>query len=241
MMQMKLNKQFVLAIFEDPRTPYFAVVNDILAFATIASIFAIILETVPSLSSYESTFFLIEWVTVSLFALEYLLRLWASKHRHHYAFSFFGAVDLIAILPTLLGLGNLTYFKSARVVRIIRFLRIIRLSRISRLHIKNAEETLGVYGFNILLYAAVLSCVALAFGVTLHMLDTGDGRYWSIPEGMLWTLTVFLGGLPTPIPPGAFGITIFVFAKFCGLALFGLLVGVVGKLFNEWVLGKGNG
>lgn len=225
-------------MFEDPRARYFSTVNDILAGATIISIFAIILETVPSLYAYVSIFHAIEVITVILFATEYGLRLWASKSRLAYAGSFFGIVDLVAILPTLIGLGNLTFLKSARTVRIIRFLRLVRLSKLSRVQAKDAEETLGIFGFTIALYIVTLLFAMLIFGVALHMLDNADGRYWSVPAGMYWTFSVFLGGLPAPIPPGTLGTTIFVLAKFCGMALFGLLVGIVGKLFNDWILGK---
>lgn len=235
---MKVTKKFILAVFEDPREKYFSYVNDILALATVVSIFAIILETVPALGEYRATFLLIEWVTVLLFSIEYVLRLWVSKNKKEYACSFFGIIDLVAILPTIVGLGNLTFLKSARVVRIIRFLRILRLSKLTRIKVKDAEETLGIFGFNILLYAAVLLFVMLIFGVILHIFSTGGGNYWSIPAGMYWTFAVFLGGLPAPIPPGAFGTVIFILAKFCGMALFGLLIGVVGKLFNEWILGR---
>lgn len=236
---MKLSKKFVLSVFEDPQAPYFSVVNDVLGLATIVSIFAIILETVPTLALHRETFILIEWVTVTLFIAEYLLRLWAVKNRKAYACSFFGIIDLLAILPTLVGLGNLTFLKSARTVRILRFLRLVRLSRLSHLKVKDAEETLGIFGFTIVLYATTLLFVMLIFGVVLHTLGTSNENYWSIPSGMYWTFAVFLGGLPVPIPPGIFGTTIFIFAKFCGMALFGLLVGVVGKIFNEWILGKG--
>lgn len=231
-------KKKVLAIFEDSRSPYFGVTNDILAIATIVSILAIVLETVPSLYVYDTYFLAIEWITVILFTVEYSLRLWASKVRSDYAFSFFGLIDLISILPTLLGLGNLTFLKSARIVRIIRFLRLVRLSKLSRIKVSDAEETMGIFGFNIALYAATLLFVTLVFGVLLHIFDTTDGRYWSIPAAMFWTFSVFLGGLPTPIPPGTLGTMIFIGAKFCGMALFGLLVGVVGKIFNDLILGK---
>ncbi len=236
---MKVSRSFVLQVFENPQSKYFSLVNDTLALATIISIFAIVLETVPSLRAHTTTLLFIEWCTVILFSLEYVVRLWANKRRKDYALSFFGIIDLVAILPTLLGLGNLTFLKSARIVRIIRFLRLIRLSKLSRIKVKDAEETLGIFGFNILLYAATLIFVMLVFGVSLHLFDTADGRYWSIPTGMYWTFSVFLGGLPAPIPPGTTGTVIFIFAKFCGMALFGLLVGIVGKLFNQWILGKG--
>lgn len=235
---MKINKQGVLAIFENPQSKYFGFVNDVLAIATIVSILTIVLETVPSLSVYQPYFFAIEWITVILFSAEYVLRLWSNRSRSQYAFSFFGIIDLLAILPTLIGLGNLTFLKSARIVRIIRFLRLVRLSKLSRIKVDDAEETMGIFGFNIALYAVTLLFVTLLFGVILHIFDVSDGRYWSIPAAMFWTFSVFLGGLPTPIPPGTLGTVIFIGAKFCGMALFGLLVGVVGKIFNDLILGR---
>jgi len=234
---LKTKKQKILAIFEDPKSSHFGLVNDTLAAATIVSIVAIVLETVPALEKYTFYFLLIEWLTVILFTTEYISRLWASKSRASYAFSFFGLVDLVAILPTLLGLGNLAFLKSARIIRIIRFLRLVRLAKLSRIDTKDAEETLGVFGFNVAIYAVILLFLMLIFGVILHIF--GTGQYWSIPEAMLWTLVVFMGGLPFTVPEGTFGMTLVVLAKFCGMALFGLLIGVVGKIFNEFVLGKG--
>jgi voltage-gated potassium channel len=235
---MKTTKQIINTTFEDPRSRYFSLVNDVLAFATMISILVLVVETVPSFFKYKAMFNIVEWATVSLFTAEYILRIWATKKKRAYIFSFFGITDLIAIIPTFLGLANLTFLKSARVVRIIRFLRLVRLSKLSHIKVKDSEETLGIFGFNILLYAATLIFTVLLFGVMLHVLDTADGRYWSIPAGMYWTFSVFLGGLPAPIPPGILGTTIFIFAKFCGMALFGLLVGIIGKIFNEWILGK---
>ncbi len=235
---MFISKRDTRDIFENPRSKYFSVVNDIFAFATILSIFAIILETVLSLAHYKVLFMVIEWTTVMLFLAEYLLRFWSAKRRAGYALSFFGVVDLVAILPTFLGVGDLTFLKSARVVRIIRFLRLVRLTKLTRLHVKDAEETVGIFGFNIMLYAATLLFVMIVFGVLLHVYESG-GRYWSIPEGMYWTFSVFLGGLPAPIPASTSGTVIFILAKFSGMALFGLLVGIVGKIFNELILGKG--
>ena len=227
-------------MFEDPRAPHFAAVNDGLAFVTVISIFAIILETVPSLYRFHDLFLVIEWATVLLFSAEYLLRLWASKSRREYAGSIFGVIDLVSILPSFIGLGNLTFLKSARVIRIIRFLRLIRLTKLTRqVHMKDVEETIGVFGLNIALYAVTLLLTLIFFGVLLHALDTADGRYWSIPSGMYWAFAVFLGGLPAPIPPGTTGTVIFILAKFIGMALFGLLIGVVGKIFNQLILGKG--
>ena len=235
---MKLQKQKIRKIFDDPSARYFSVVNDVLSLATIVSILAIVLETVPSLGKYETMFLTIEWVGVILFSLEYIFRLWSAQKPAAYALSLYGVIDLVAILPTLMGLGNLSFLKSARIVRIIRFLRLARLTKLSRVDMKDAEETIGIFGFNIALYATTLIFVMLALGVMLHISFVDDGDYWSIPKGMFWALSVFLGGLPVVVPEGMLGTTLFVVAKFSGMALFGLLVGVVGKIFNQWILGK---
>ncbi|MCR4286003.1 MAG: ion transporter [Candidatus Kaiserbacteria bacterium] len=235
---MKLSKKTVLTIFENPKSPYFSITNDVLAVATIVSVFTIVLETVPSLSIYSFWFHIIDWTAVTLFTLEYCMRLWSARKRSSYAFSFFGVIDLLAILPTFIGLGNLMFLKSARVIRIIRFLRIVRLTKLSHLNIENAEETLGIFGFNIALYACALLLAFLSVGALLHIFVTSDGQYWSVPAGMYWTFSLFIGGLPAPIPPGTAGTIVFIIAKFLGMALFGLLIGVIGKIFNQLILGK---
>ena len=235
---MSFSKQSVRKVFDDPRSKYFSLVNDILSLATIISILSIVIETVPSLSEYDHVFLFIEWGAVALFTLEYVFRFWSVKKKSDYALSMFGIIDLVAILPTFLGLGNFSFLKSARVVRIIRFLRLARLSKLSRASTKDMEETLGIFGFNIALYAVTLIFIMLILGVSLHIFISGDNLYWSIPAGMFWAFSVFLGGLPAPIPAGSAGTAIFIITKFCGMALFGLLVGVISKMFNQWILGR---
>lgn len=235
---MIFSKPAVRKIFDNPKDKYFSLINDVLSLATIVSIVVIVLETVPTLVQYSALFILVEWVAVTLFTLEYLGRLWSAKKPGSYAFSFFGIIDLVAILPSLLGLGNLSFLKSARIVRIIRFLRLARLSKLSRVDLKDAEETMGIFGFNIALYTTTLVFVMLLLGVALHIISEDSSLYSSIPTGMFWAFSVFLGGLPAPVPPGGAGLWLFIITKFCGMALFGLLVGVVGKLFNQWILGK---
>ncbi len=235
---MYITKSSIRNVFDNPQSPYFSLVNDTLSLATIISILAIVLETVPHFSPYEQWFLYIEWSAVFLFSLEYIFRLWSSEKRAGYALSFFGLIDLIAIIPTIFSLGNLSFLKSARAVRIIRFLRLARLTKLSHAKVDDAEETMGIFGFNIMLYATTLTFVMLLLGVILHLFILEEGVYWSIPAGMYWAFSVFLGGLPAPIPPGAYGTAIFILTKFCGMALFGLLIGVIGKMFNQIILGK---
>ena len=232
-------KKRVFAALEDLHNPYFSLINDVFAIATVVSVVVIVIETIPSLSRYQDLFLFIEWLTVGLFTVEYCVRWWVTEPKRSYYLSFFGIIDLIAILPTFIGLGNFTFLKSARVIRIIRFLRIVRLSKLARIRTKDAEETFGILGLNSAIYVFALLFVMLLIGVLLHVFISTESNYWSIPKGMYWAFAVFLGGLPAPIPPGSSGTAIFIFAKFCGMALFGLLIGIIGKIFNSWVLGDG--
>lgn len=225
---------------DNPKAKYFGVINDFLSLLTIVSILAIVLETVPDFSNYEKWFLVVEWVAVFFFGLEYIARIWSAKKPLAYVFSFFGVVDLVAILPSILGLGNLSFLKSARVIRIIRFLRLVRISKLAKAEIGNIEETLGAFGVTIAVYTVAVVSVLLMLGVSLHLLLPG-GQYWSVPGGMYWAFAVFLGGLPAEIPPGKIGLVIFIIAKFLGMALFGLLIGVTGKIFNEILLGRVKG
>ena len=217
---------------------YFAV-NDVLAVVTIISIMAVVLETMSSLSAYETWFLVIEWVAVIIFSLEYIGRLVVTKPRRKYTFSFYGIIDLVAILPTLLGLGNLTFLKSARALRIIRLLRILRLAKITRgTREKNIEDSFGVYGFNVLIYGATLLFSLIITGTLIYLVEPTTKAFADIPSGMWWSFKVFMGGMPVVTPETTWGDGVYVFTRFVGLLLLGLLVGVVGNIFRLLLLKK---
>src|SRR5690606_13061843 len=71
--------------------------------AILASVLAVMLESVPTIrASYGATLRVVEWTFTGLFTLEYLLRLVTARKRRRYVLSFFGIVDLAAILPAYL-------------------------------------------------------------------------------------------------------------------------------------------
>ena len=74
----------------------------ILTWMIVVSVATVILETVGNLSiNYRRVFNFAEWVFTILFTIEYIFRLYSAKNRWKYAISFFGLVDLLAILPCL--------------------------------------------------------------------------------------------------------------------------------------------
>ncbi len=213
-------------------------VNDFFALLTIISIVAVVLETVPSLEQHSQTFLIIEWVAVLLFTVEYIGRTVASKPAWKYPTSFFGYIDLVAILPTFLGLGNFTFLKSARALRIIRLLRMLRLAKVTRSNVTD-ENSMSVLSLNVLIYFVTLTFALLVTGTAMYLVEPTTAAFVSIPAGMWWSLKVFMAGIPVVEPVTALGEFFFVLTRFVGLLLLGLLIGVVGNVFRVVLMGRG--
>jgi voltage-gated potassium channel len=223
--------------FSKPETKIFHLVQDFFALLTVVSIISLVLETVPALSGYSQTFVIIEWVAVSLFTVEYACRLYVSKPTLQYSFSFFGIIDLVAIVPTFLGLGNFTFLKSARALRIIRLLRMLRLAKITRSGLVD-EENMSILSLNVLIYFVTLLFALLLTGTAMYLVEPGSEVFVSIPAGMWWSLKVFMAGIPVTEPVTQLGEFFFVLTRFVGLLLLGLLVGVVGNVFRVFLGSK---
>lgn len=225
---------FLERCLQPSATRAYTITSDVLAIATIISIIALILETVPALAPYGHWLLLIELIAVAIFSAEYLGRLFISRPRHRYPLSFFGIIDLVSILPTVLGLGNWTFLKSARAIRIIRLLRMLRLAKLAR-QAGDVEESFGVFGHNVLIYGATLTFALIVVGTAIYLAEPSTAAFVSIPAGMWWALQVFLGGIPVSTPETAAGEVVYVFGRFIGLLLLGLLVGVIGNLFRVYL------
>ncbi len=229
-------KALLKRVLTDPTHKQYFIVHDFLAFLTIVSIVAIVLETVPSLQKYHSFFVFAEWTAVVFFSAEYISRILITKPVQKYAFSFFGIIDLISIVPTFLGIGNLTFLKSARALRIMRLLRLMRLAKLGRQGV-NDEDGLGVISLNIIIYAATLLISLLVVGTAMYLVEFGNEKFSSIPSSMWWSLKVFLGSIAVAQPASVLGEIFYVVARFVGMLLLGLLVGVVGNIFRSVMFG----
>jgi voltage-gated potassium channel len=230
-------------IFYDFHDRGFIIVNDILAFFTIASVIAIVLETIPTFSPYLFWIKLVEYVSVGIFSIEYVVRLYAATHPLKYALSFFGIIDLISILPTYFGLGNFTPLKSARMLRVLRFLRLVRFTKIARLeievHRKDIEDHASIYRFNIVIYFFTLFFSVLILGSMMSTLEIQHSILGQTTESMLWVFTVLVGAPVTHATPETLGgIFLGIITRFTGLIMLGFLVHIVGDVFQSVLFGE---
>ncbi len=225
------------ALLQPNNTLYF-LVSDFLAVCTVVSIISIVLETVPSLEEYQKVFTIIEYTAVFIFTAEYAARLYIHKPKRSYVFSFFGMIDLLSIIPSFVGVGNFTFLKSARAIRLIRLLRMIRLAKLSHTHRRDPEETLSVFALNVAIYITLLLFALLCMGTFMYLAEEQVGTIMSIPAGMWWSFKVFMGGIPVDTPLTMMGSILYVFARFVGFLLLGVLLGVVGNIFRTLLLSK---
>ena len=96
------------------------------------SVVVVMVESIPTLNpELRRVLYIVEWSFTILFTLEYILRLYVSLKRLRYARSFFGVVDLLAILPTYLDLllPGAHYLALLRVLRVLRIFRVLKLAK----------------------------------------------------------------------------------------------------------------
>ena len=127
---MKSSRNRLHEIIFEADTPAGKAFDVALLWLIVLSVLTVVAESVPEWgATYRREFELIEWGFTVLFTLEYVLRLAVVKKPWHYARSFFGLVDLLAILPTFIALivpGS----SSLRIIRILRVLRVFRVLKL---------------------------------------------------------------------------------------------------------------
>jgi voltage-gated potassium channel len=104
--------------------------DGILLLIILASLVVVMLDSIDAVhQNYADLLAYIEWGFTVIFAIEYGLRLYCSPKPLRYAFSFYGLVDLLAIVPGILAL----YYSDAQYLLIIRIIRMLRIFRVLKL------------------------------------------------------------------------------------------------------------
>ncbi len=155
------------------------------------SVFAVILDSVESVAArFHRPLSVVEWTFTLLFTLEYAARLYCAPQRLRYATSFFGVVDLLAILPTYLAL----FFPELHALLDVRVLRLLRIFRIFRLTHYVAEyrylgRAIAASRRKILVFLTTVSMVVLVLGTVMYVVEGPRNGFVNIPTGIYWAIT----------------------------------------------------
>lgn len=207
---------------------------------------SVVLETVDHLNArYGSIFYAIEIVSITVFTIEYLLRLWIAPldpqyaHRFwgrvRYAFSLFAIIDLLAIMPAFLPL--IFTFD----LRILRFLRIFRLFRLFKLSgyvrsLHSLQEVVRSKKEELLVTVAMIGILLLFASSLMYLVETDaqPDKFPDIPSAMWWgiaTITTVGYGDVFPITP--LGKFLGGCIAFLGLGMFALPTGILAGGFAD--------
>ena len=158
--------------------------------AILLSVVAVLLESVGSFRAEHGGWLrLAEWGFTILFTVEYALRLAAVRAPLRYALSFYGLVDLLALLPSYLSF----FFAGAQSLLVIRILRLLRVFRIMKLaHFLGEADVLLVALRSsrrkiTVFLAAVLGLVVIT-GALMYFVEGPDHGFDSIPRAMYWAV-----------------------------------------------------
>ncbi|MFN7132054.1 MAG: ion transporter [Myxococcales bacterium] len=176
-------------IFE-AETPAGRAFDVALLLAIIASVVAVCLESVESYRrDYGDELRVAEWGFTLLFGVEYLLRIYSVRRPLRYVTSFFGVIDLLAILPTPISL----FFPGAQSLLVVRVVRLLRVFRILKLasFLGEAEilaRALRASRQKITVFLGGVLTVVVISGALMYLIEGPAYGYDSIPRGMYWTI-----------------------------------------------------
>ncbi len=174
----------------------------------VLSVAVVALDSMASLHArYGAWLDAMEWGFTALFTVEYVARLWSAPRTLHYARSFFGLIDLIAILPSYLSL----LVPGTQVILVVRALRLLRVFRVGKLFkyltaadmlmaaLRASRQKIAVFLFAVLIMVLVL-------GSFMYVIEGGANGFTSIPRCVYWAIvtltTVGYGDISPQTPLG---------------------------------------
>ena len=215
-------------------TEYDRPVSLCIQFLIVLTMIAFSIETLPDLSPQtRSALALFEVVSVAIFSIEYVVRLYAAENRIGFITSFFGVVDLLAIMPFYLSFG--IDLRSIRVLRLFRLFRVLKLARYNKA-IHRFQRAIIIAREEIILFF-VLSMIMLylsAVGLYYFEHDAQPVAFASIFHALWWavvTLTTVGYGDAYPITIGG---RIFTFLiLLVGLGVIAVPTGIITSSLQQ--------
>ena len=172
------------------------------------SVLLVMVETVEEIDARYGTLLLVlEWIVTILFTIEYVARLATVASKVRYARSFFGVVDLLAILPVYLSLV-LPGAQSLLVIRSLRLLRVFRVFKMAR-WLSEANylvRAIRASSRKIVVFLVVVILINVIVGSSMYLIEGPENGFDSMFRGLYWSIvtmsTVGFGDIAPSTPPG---------------------------------------
>jgi Kef-type K+ transport system membrane component KefB len=180
---------------------------DIILFVLIIlSVAIVMIQSVSGIHFiWKGMLYALEWMITIVFTIEYILRIWTAANAKKYVLSFYGIVDLLAILPLFLEL-LFTNVYSLGVIRVLRLLRIFRVLKlvhfVGEAHVLVRGLKANAHKIVVFLFFVIIVCTVM--GAVMFVIEGPSHGFSSIPRGVYWavvTLTTVGYGDIHPITP----------------------------------------
>ena len=177
-------------IIYEADTPAGKLFDAVLMSAILLSVLCVMLDSVAWISvEYGGALYAAEWFFTILFTIEYALRLMCVARPLKYATSFFGIVDLLAIVPAYIDL----FLPGGRYLLIVRVLRVLRIFRTFKLFEYLDEgmyivQALRASRKKISIFLATVMTAVVVLGSLMYLVEDGENGFTSIPRSIYWAI-----------------------------------------------------
>jgi len=204
---------------------------DLIVIATILLSVAVVLaDSVQTIRERHGTLLdAAEWLVTILFSLEYAVRLLAVNRPQRYATSFFGVVDLLAVLPSYLSL----LFPEAQYLADVRILRLLRIFRIFKLtayidEYRMLGAAMAASRRKIMVFLSVVVMIVLIVGTLMYVIEGPQHGFTSIPVAVYWAIsTMTTVGYGDMVPRTDIGRTLASIMMLMGWGILAVPTGIV--------------
>jgi voltage-gated potassium channel len=234
MLEAKSTIMDIKGVVERSDTPVGRVFDFSVQGLILLSIITFSIETLPNLDATTIDILqLTEAVIVALFTLEYLLRLYVADRKIGYVFSFYGLIDLIAIIPFYISSG--IDLRSLRIFRMLRLIHLIKLVRYSKA-IRRFSRALSIAKEEIILFGVVTTMLLYlsAVGIYYFEKEAQPEAFKSIFHSLWWAVTTLTTVGYGDVYPVTIGGRIFTFfILMIGLGIVAVPAGLLASALSK--------
>lgn len=196
----------------------------------LGSVAAVMIDSVAELSTrYHTELLVIEWAFTILFSLEYAVRIWCVRPVRSYTLSFFGIIDLLAVLPTYLSL----FLPGGQYLAVVRILRVVRVFRVFKLvrflgEASVLASALRNSRYKIAVFLVTVICTVVVVGSVMFLIEGPESGITSIPRGVYWAIvTLSTVGYGDIAPQTPLGQAMAAFVMILGYGIIAVPTGIV--------------
>ena len=222
-------QQLYVVIFESD-TPAGKAFDVALILTIIGSVMAVMLESVAAVRArFGDLLYTAEWIFTILFTIEYVLRLVCVGRPLGYALSFYGLVDLLAVIPTYVSI----VFPGAQFLLVIRLLRILRVFRVLKLvhYLSEADvlvRALRASRRKITIFLVAIITLVVILGSLMYLVEGAENGFTSIPRSIYWAIvTLTTVGYGDISPQTDFGQALAAVIMIIGYGIIAVPTGIV--------------